>query len=531
MVQKKKEGQTADIINWSELYREYLHHWWWFVVSAAVLAGLTFAYIKMTYENYSVSASVLVSADQQSSSSAMALIAQSGIDFGGMFGGTASVYNEMAVMNSYAVCLKTVKEMGLNVNYYVKRGLLKKMPTAPTRTPLRLTCQASIPDTLSVGIVFKVRVNTDGTADIKTKIGKRSAVSTNDVRFPAEISTDYGKFTIDTTSYFRPGRKLSEDIVLFSYSTAAQLLSESLVVKMINKKADIIQVGMSSPNAFFIRDIVGSLIRNYNATGMEQQYERTSATYRFLNERIDSVAAHLGSTERLIAQYKREHKMPDVALSARTDATRYITLTEGLRQAEMELDVMELVKSFIDNPDNNLSLIPNVAGSAENVQTAIQSYNESLLERMAIANNARENNVTLKVLDEQLSLIRDNINVSLSRALETFRFRIAELRKQVSDAEGKMSGLPAAELEFGEIARTQAVEERLYLYLLQQREETEMNMSNIMPRGVILDQPHILIDPVGLSKVNKMILAIFMGLLLPAVYIFVKVRRRTTVVA
>ncbi|MDE7125170.1 MAG: hypothetical protein K2O12_01640, partial [Muribaculaceae bacterium] len=413
-------------------------------------------------------------------------------------------------------------------SYIVRNGLLKKLPTDPKRSPIRLTCAPSIPDTLTAGIVFKVRVAKDGKANISTRIGKRSAIKTSGVTFPVEITTDYGTFRLDTTSFYKPGRKLSEDIIFLSYSNAAELLSRGVSVKMVNKKADIIQVDMVSPNAFFTRDIVGALIRNYNATGMEQQYARTSATYRFLNERIDSATMHLNNIENQIAQYKKTHNMADFTFTARTDASRYEALHDALRQAETELDVMELVKGFLLDPSNNLALIPQVGESAATVQTGIKEYNKLLLERMAVASNARDNNVAIKLMDDQLKLMRDNISTSLNKAIEAFRFRLSELRKEVARADSRLGNIPTTELEYGNIARRQAVEEQLYLYLLQQREETSMKMSNIMPRGVVVDQPHILMDPVGLSKAKKMIVAFIMGLLIPAVYLFVRIRMRNT---
>lgn len=516
------------VIDIKALLKEYRKHWWWFLAGAVVLTGLTFAYSKLTLDQYGVTATVLVSDDQQSMPSAAALIAKSGLDFGGMFGGTASVYNEMALMNSYSVCMKTVKEMGLNAYYIESRGILKKMPLSEERTPVRISCAASIPDTLTTDIIFKVRVGKDGKPTVKTKIGKRSYVKTEASAFPVTINTDFGTFTLDTTKWYRPGRKLSENIIYMSYSNAAQLLMEAVRVKQINKKADIIQVDMASPNALFARDIITNLIRFYNATGMEQQYTRTSETYRFLNERIDSITRSLSLLEENIAAYKKEHKMPDPVYTARLDATRYEKLYQLLRGAEVEFDVMTMVKGFISNPENRYSLIPQVGDSIGAVQAAISAYNDQLLKRMTLSTNARENNVAIKMIDDQLNMMRGNINTSLDKAIETYRYRLGQLRKRVSEAENKVTDIPVTELEYGNIARRQAIEEQLYLYLLQQREETSMKMSNIMPRGVVLDQPHVLMESIGLSRTKKLIIAFMLGLIIPATVLFVLVRRRET---
>lgn len=522
---------AGQLVSLPALLKEYRKHWWWFLTGVVVLCGLTFAYIKLTFETFGVSSTVLISDDQPSMPSAASLIAKTGLDIGNMFGGTASIYNEMALMNSYSVCLKTVKELSLNTMYIEHRGLFKKMPLAATRTPVRVSCDPSIPDTLMTGIVFKVRVAKDGDITVKTIIGKRSAVKQTAKSFPMDIVTDYGTYTLDTTSFFRPGRKLSENIVYLGYSAAAELLAEDVKVKQINKKADIIQVDMASVNPTFSRDIVSTLIRYYNATGMDQQYNRSSATYRFLCERIDSVTAGLARIEEQLSVYKTKHMTPELKVTAELDLKRYEKMSMELRRAEVDFDVMKMVKSFISDPANNLSLIPQVGDSIGSVQAVINSYNKQLLERMTIANNARPNNVSIKLIDEQLAMLRKNIDTSLDRAIDTYGFRLEKLRRLTAQAENKVSELPTTELEYGNLMRRQAIEEQIYLYLLQQREQTSMKMSNIMPRGVVLDQPHILNKPLGLSKAKKMIVAFLMGLIIPATVLFMRVRSRQTTAA
>ncbi len=523
-------SNNSSIVNMKVLLNEYIKHWWWFAIGVVALVGLTFLFTKITYQKFGITSTVLVADDQASMPSAAALMAKSGLDFGGMFGGTASVYNEMALMNSYAVCLKTVKDMGLNVSYTVSNGILKKMPTDPAMSPLRLSCAKSIPDTLSTMILFKVSVGKDGKPKVKTTIGKRSAFTTKSESFPVTIDTDYGQYSIDTTSFFRPGRKLNESILLMSYSNSAELLAEAVKVKQLNKKADIIQVDMSSPNAKYTREIMERLIRYYNATGMEQQYNRTSATFRFLNERIDSISSGLHALEDEIAAYKKSHKMPNFAYNASLDVTRYDKYAELLRAAEVEYKVMNLVKSFISDPSNKYSLIPQVGDSIGGIQASVKAYNEQLLERMNLANNAKANNAAIKLIDEQLAMMRSNIDTSLDRFMDTYSYRLSELRRLTREAESKMTGVPDTELEYGNIERKHAVEEQIYLYLLQQREETSMKMSNIMPRGVVLDAPHILMEPLGLSTTKKLIVAFLMGLLIPATILFALVLRRDTAI-
>lgn len=74
--------------------------------------------------------------------------------------------------------------------------------------------------------------------------------------------------------------------------------------------------------------------------------------------------------------------------------------------------------------------------------------------------------------------------------------------------------------------RQQTVKEQLFLYLLQQREQTAISIANSMPRGTIIDDAYSLLKPVSMSRPKMLIFAFVLGLLLPIGFITLKNKLR-----
>lgn len=520
-------------LDWNLLIQQCRRRWWWFAVSAVIFAGLGFAYSKVAKPKFDVSASVLISDDGKSKSTSVALL-MSKFDIGSMFGGTSSVQNELAVMGSYSVFMHTVKDLGLNTSYIINQGFMNKMPVSRDESPVSISYAPAIPDTLSNAIKFKIEIDEAGKGTITAKVkmfGTLAEVSRQE--FPIDMETPYGTFTFDTTPKYKAGEKVKETIVLGSYAGAAESYQTLVRIAIANKKANILSLGMESVNPQFACDILSNIITNYNLTGINQTREKSTRTLTFLNGRIDTLTVELSALESQIEQYKKSRNLTDVTVDVKLLLTRKEALHNKLFAAETEYEVMQLVKNFINDSKNDYSLIPALGDSTAGVKGAIATYNRLIMDRMKLESNAKANNTSLKLIDNQLAAMRGNITQSLDKSLLTANARLNELRREVARADADVQTLPSTEREFIEIKRRQAVQEQLYLYLLQQREEAALNIANVQPRGIVIDAPYVHTEPIGLSRMKILAIALLLGLLVPAGYLFMRerMRRRMATVA
>ena len=105
------------------LWNEYKSYWWLFLLSVIGCCAIAFLYSMVKLPQYSIQANVLV-AEEETDGTSMSRILS-----GSLFGSSSSVDDEQIIMSSHTVMLQTVKDLGLNKSYVLKKGLFdKSMP-------------------------------------------------------------------------------------------------------------------------------------------------------------------------------------------------------------------------------------------------------------------------------------------------------------------------------------------------------------------------------------------------------------------
>ncbi|MFA4054181.1 GumC family protein [Duncaniella muris] len=512
---------TNDNITEKFDFRYYIRlcrrYWYWFVISVVLCGGIGVFYALSTVPVYQVVANILIS-DEDSSrpSNAMSELA-SQFSAGNMMGGTNSVDDEINVVRSHSNLRQTVKDLGLNTGYTVTRFRVFDRDVAD-KTPVVMTCDPAIADTLGCYIGFKVVVNKEHKVSIKAKANDKTVIAdVKDKPFPVTLSTPYGDFVFDKTKYLKKGKGVKMTVGFSSYDASAEGLAESVSIYIPSKRANIISFAVHSPHSQYAQRILNTIIDNYNISGINEKRKKDQKTADFVAERLASISKDLNLSEEDIEHYKRSNKLTDVGADASKWMSRSTTLESQIMNAETELHLLEMTRDFINEPGNEWQLIP-----ALNVNAAVpvDAYNGLLLQRMQLQNTARGENAILKKLDEQISALRDNLKKSLHKAYENASVRLHDLRVQAGESKAQLSKFPEYERQFGNIKRQQAIKEELYLYLLKKQEETSIALANSMPRAKIVDEAYALSEPVNLSKKKLVAIALSIGLIIPVVLIF-----------
>ena len=145
-----------------------------------------------------------------------------------------------------------------------------------------------------------------------------------------------------------------------------------------------------------------------------------------------------------------------------------------------------------------------------------------MLEKMKLKTSAKVNNVVLSTLNEQIVALKDNINSSIAQSLESVTIKLNDVTKQESLAQGKLSNIPTKEREFRELYRQQGIKNELYTFLLQKREENALVLAATTPKGKIVDKAYANSKPISLGNFAILFIALFLGVLFPIVYLYVK---------
>lgn len=484
--------------------------------AAAVVAGmLAFLYASMRQPRYNVSASIIILEDTPSGP--MNLMSQ--LSLNNLLGGSSSVDNEEFVMNSHSVFESMVRSLGLNTSYIIKDGLRKRLQYP--EAPVMMDCNPAIADTLMTGIKFKVAVNTDGKADITAvtsqgvKIGEMKGVA-----LPANINTPLGDFNFFTTDRYVPGKKIKEIITYKSYSFAAEDYEKIVKIGISSKRADAISLTVTHVSPVLGKLILNGLIEAYNEKGSAEKQLRGETTINFIDKRIGQLSQQLYETEQSLSDYKRDHKLANINVDVTYSFEEHAALQREIVRAESELEMFNIVKERLQQ-NNNDDLLPELTFYNEPMPS-IEKYNDMVMRRRELAKTARRGNQVLERLDADIASMRQNIIVTVDQKCSQLSASIAELKRKDNSSTARIGNVPAQERDLREIMRNQQIQEQIYVFLLEQREQQAMNSLNSLPRGIIVDAPYVMQKPAGIGRLLLTIIGLAVGLFASAGIYYLK---------
>ena len=437
-----------------------------------------------------------------------------------VMGGDANVYNEIEILGSESMVAKTIGELGINCRYYEKTGFMKKKDHYGT-SPIVVEAPKEVFDTLSVSLPFKIKVHANGTADITVKKSFfKNYAKLEGVQLPATVKTPYGLFVVKPTKYFTPNHEYTITASVAGIIPAALSLQEDMTVDQKAKKTDLIYVDVVDSDVKRGRDFLTTLVRLYNERGLEDKDKQGMVTAKFIDDRLSLIYKNLMGSEAEIEAYKKAHNMVDPFLKAKTAIAKEESSEAALVALETQYRISGMIKSFITDPSNRLSLIPFETDSTS--ASMVRAYNALITQRQHLAHSAKADNPALVQLDQQLNAMRENIIGSVNNALGALKIKIEQAKSVLGEGKSGVNDFASAERDTRNLYRDQAIQNELYLFLLQKREENALKMAAAQPKGKTVDAAFAGEKPVKPKKAIALLIALIFAIALPVVWIYTK---------
>lgn len=496
-----------------------IRHWWLFALSFIFCFGILFLYLRKTLPSYIVSSTVLVD-DQSLSFAGIGNPKGNSMLKSVMGGGDVNVFNEIEILASESLAAKTVDALDINCRYYEKTGFLKKQDHYGT-SPIIVEAPKELFDTLSVTLPFKIKVNADGKTDITVKKGMFSNYAElKGVELPATVKTPFGLFVVKPTQYFTPKHEYSITASVAGNIPAALELQKDMTVDLKAKKTDIVYMDVMDNDVKRGRDILNTLVRLYNERGMKESDTQGMTTARFIDERLSLIYKNLMGSEAEIEAYKKAHSLVDPYTQVKSSIIKGETSESAIIALETQYRIASMIKGFITDPANKHSLIPFESDSLS--AKMVRSYNALITQRQHLETSAKADNPALVQLDQQLNAMRENMLGSVNNALGAMRIKIDKAKDVQGESKGDMSQFASTERETRTLYRNQAIQNELYIFLLQKREENALKMAAAQPKGTMVDEAYAASEPVKPKKPLLAFVALMMTFAIPFCILYVK---------
>jgi capsular exopolysaccharide synthesis family protein len=520
--------------SFQKVFAHLVLNWQWYLLSLIICMCGAYLYLRYAQPIYQVSARMLVKDEDKKAGTPIKQMLPNMEDFG-IMNNSSGFENEIEILQSPVTVHDAVKRLKLYTDYQLDGRIRNQLlyadqPVSVDLDPMSLdsldyymlegirSIQIAIMKKeegyhADIGLVYNGKVMKEYSEDIDS--------------LGTSFKTDYGtisfmsnpKYNTYKEDRFKKGFALH--VTIRPPMAVALDYMRRLSVEPISKRTTIASITLNDENVIRGVDFINALVLCYNDQANIDKNEIAQKTEQFINERLEKIDAELGTTENSLENYKRRNSVTSIEADAAQSLQLSAQFSARLADANTQLQLLDYLRQYVDNPDNRYKLIPANIGMNDQASTQlITSYNSAVQERNRLMRSASEQSPQVQTLTTALDELEVSIRQAFAQARHSAELQRSSIQGQYAKYQGRIGSTPEQERVLNQIGRQQEVRSGLYLLLLQKREENSISLAATADKGKLIAAP---LNMGQVSPRKGMILgtAFIIGLLIPFVFLLV----------
>lgn len=517
------QAENEKPVDYKAILFEYLMYWPWFVACLIICLAGAWCYLRYQAPVYNVNATVLIKQGDKNKSGGQNAPLAAMQDLG-MLSMASNFDNEVEILQSRTLLKKVVNTLNLNITYKEKRSFGYPIQLYKD-TPVQVWMSPEEADKLPSALQVKLTCTPDGKVQADAfyhQAGKEQTVSKSFDRLPGVLVTPVGTLTLSPKDSTATKESRTVYATIVTPTAAAASCKTRLSAEPTSKFTTIVRLNYNDTHIGRGKDFLNTLVALYNSDANDDKNEVASRTAEFIDGRIQIINQELGTTESELAKYKQKAGLTDLSSDAQLALQGNAEYEQKRADNATQLRLVQFLKEYIDNPSNQMEVIPaNIGLTDIALTTVVAQYNEMLTERKRLLRTSSENNPAVVNLDASIEATRKNVQASVNSVLKGLEITRNDLENQARKFEGKISNAPTQEKELLSITRQQEIKASLYLMLLQKREENAITLAATANNGRMVEEP-LPEGPVSPNSKIYYILALILGIGIPMSVIFLR---------
>jgi len=500
----------AQTVDFAKLLKRYFFHWPIFFLSLAVFIVLAYFYNQYTKPVYPINATIEFKGTKNPDYNAEKNNLQELDQIS-----TPIVFeNEIEVLKSKKIMLQVVNQLNLWVNYSKKDGILSTdlYKSSPVNFQF-IKMPARFP---SKGIQLDIIIKDNNSFLIKDKDDKQT-----EFKYGQYIQSDFGLWKLDHNStiggYIGDNIKIGVD----DPSVVADAYISGLKSTLEDKEVPFVDLTMSDQIPGRGEDILNTVINTYLKSAIDEKNKKTEATIKFISKRIDSIGRDLRGDEAQLESYARSQGLTDITSQSQSYVQDQQTNQKALNDINIQIKIINGIESYVNSPQNS-ERQPSTQGLTDpSLNTMLDKLSDLQLNKQHLLASNPKDNPVFEPIDNEIRSLQEKIREKIRTNKEALLLTKNQLQSYGSRAEGLIRSVPGQKTQYGGMERGKDVEEKLYTFLLEQREQLSLKYASTVSDAKVVDYAHA-----GKAKWPKpmivYVLAAFMGIFLPIGIIYTR---------
>lgn len=498
---EKKELTSLSI---KDLFYKYVRFLPLFVISVALALLGAFLYLRYSTPIYRSTGSLIIKVDNRNAGSGdkfEQLVTQ---------GGTINIQNEIEQLKSRPLMERVVNKLGLNFSYFTKgkineTDIYKAAPFVLEAFELT-DSSSSFNILIDFANAYGFRIN-----------GEKTLFS-----FGQVFKNSNGVFRLVRKPYGVIGNQIQYRVNWQSTPAIVSALSSNLLV-VPKGNTNILILTLEATNPLLAADVINQLMKEYGMSSVEEKRETTKQTIAFINDRLKVVTSELDSITSQLLSYQQANNLIDFESQSGSYFSRVEESDKLLAEQRAQLEIITMIEGYLRNSRNDFSTTPSALGISDpTLSSLIAAYNVAQLERKAILDkNVPRENPVIQEREGQIEKLRQSILENLRNIRSSYSASINDLERRNSAVQAQIRALPVKQQNLIEIQRQQQTKQAVYNILMEKREESAITSAATISNIRIIEEGIPNFFPVKPNRQNVQLMAVFIGLVLPALFIFV----------
>ena len=492
-------------VNLVDLFYYLIGNWYWFLLCVLLALGVAYyRYSRMPFVYSSGVTAIIKNPGEELRTARLETYDQ--------MINKVSVTNEQLQLRSLTIMTEVVKALDADVNY-LDRIKFRDVELYTSQSPVRMAFNREKSDPGSVDVT--VIPEDAGHIRLQTSAGSQ-LVALGDT-----IALGRGKVVFLPTGRYTPEQYgQSIRIQKIPVNWAAQAFISRLSIAHDKQILTLVEQDFNAQRA---ADIINMLVIKYNEAAIREKNRVAVHTEDFINERLAIIEEELGGVEGELARFKSSNKIMDVDYTA----NMYLGDSRGYNAeivaVETKLALSNYLKDHVVSGAGSYRLIPGNMGLEDNsMDEVIGRYNDLVLQRDRLVAASSTTSPAVLKLENTLSSLQSNILGMISNLQTSLEIQRRDLSDRERNAVAKFSSMPTKERQMLEIQRQQSIKQELYLFLLNKREENALSQAMADDNIRVVDPAVANLTPTSPQRMKIVMLAILIGLLIPAVILIAR---------
>ncbi len=477
-----------------------------FIVSISIALAVAYINIRYKIPIYNSTISILIKDDKSGKGGGDDLILENLTSYKKK----TNLSNEVELIKSVSMLSRVVNMLNLNWQYF-NEGNVKKTEIYKGSSKLRGTWIELLDSSASANVILVKRLNS-----VYIEFGPN--------RYKKVLNGDIVDFPFGKMRIFFDVNEMNKDskyyITYQPTNNVAGIIVGALSIKQLSKETTILKIGIDLEVPQKGRDILNALVNVYNNVNVEDKNRIVENTIRFIDERLTVLSDDLSSIEGQLQDFKQKHGIIDIETQSAAEFTRVNGYETQISENEVQEEMISLVKDYVLKPQSKYTLVPSTLGLQDLTLTAlVTEFNDLQLKREEKLKSIPLQNPIIKTLENQIEKVRKSILEDITNLEKRVKLVQKGTKNTYGLALEKLKAYPLLQRELLEILRQQGIKEKLYLFLLQKREESEITrastIGNSLPIDPAVSGGQVSPDVSGIYK-NSLII----GFLIPVLFIY-----------